>query len=84
MDTQDFHALGMANFKKDEWRSPNLGGEILTFSLQAQPCFHHSKSFKGNTWYTLHGMMSQVKDRESSFLNRGMQVAAEFLKGISS
>lgn len=31
MDTRDFHALGMANFKKDEWGRPNLGGEILTF-----------------------------------------------------
>lgn len=44
MDTQDFHALGMANFKKDEWGRPNLGGEILTFFLQVWPCFHHSKS----------------------------------------
>lgn len=31
LDTRDFHALGMAKFKKDEWGRPNLGGEILTF-----------------------------------------------------
>lgn len=40
----EFAIQGMANFKKDERRSPNLDGEILTFSLQAWPCFHHSRS----------------------------------------
>lgn len=61
-----------------EWQIlRKMNGDVLIwvekfwhFFYKSGPVFTTQRAIKGNTWYDLQGMMSQVKDRESSSLKR--------------
>lgn len=83
-DTQDFHALRVAYCQKDEWESPKLGRDFLTFSLQILPCLYWSKSHKWKD--ILHSVRNYVshklvdlKARKAHSQVGEMKVAGKFL-----